>query len=99
MGPARNAESLEPMTSSYLVELSLLAPSGQDAVADEIKVFAEQLRPLVHLEKIDYRRPQPYSWSVYSDTVFVLILYPLFLANTLTAVEFHYSLVLTSVGN
>jgi len=44
------------MTSSYLVELSLLAPSGQDAVADEIKVFADQLRPLVHLEKIDYRR-------------------------------------------
>lgn len=44
------------MTSSYLVELSLLAPSGQDAVADEIKIFADQLRPLVHLEKIDYRR-------------------------------------------
>jgi len=54
----KSTENLEPMTSSYLVELSLLAPSGQDAVADEIKVFAEQLRPLVHLEKIDYRRLQ-----------------------------------------
>jgi len=52
----KSTENLEAMTSSYLVELSLLAPSGQDAVADEIKVFADQLRPLVHLEKIDYRR-------------------------------------------
>jgi len=58
MGQSKSADSLEPMTASYLVELSLLAPSGQDAVADEIKVFAEQLRPLVHLEKIDYRRLQ-----------------------------------------
>ena len=56
MGQAKSPDSLEPMTGSYLIELSLLAPSGQDAVADEIKVFAEQLRPLVHLEKIDYRR-------------------------------------------
>jgi len=52
----KSTENLEAMTSSYLVELSLLAPSGQDAVADEIKVFADQLRPFVHLEKIDYRR-------------------------------------------
>lgn len=58
MGQTKTPDSLEPMTSSYLVELSLVAPSGQDAVADEIKVFAEQLRPLVHLEKIDYRRLQ-----------------------------------------
>lgn len=56
MGQSKSPDSLEPLTSSYLVELSLLAPSGQDAVADEIKVFADQLRPLVHLEKLDYRR-------------------------------------------
>lgn len=61
MGQTKAPDSLEAMTGSYLVELSLLAPSGQDAVADEIKVFAEQLRPLVHLEKIDYRRLQSYS--------------------------------------
>nr|SVE88244.1 EOG090X0CKJ [Daphnia similis] len=61
MGQAKSPDSLEAMTGSYLVELSLLAPSGQDAVADEIKVFAEQLRPLVHLEKIGYRRLQSYS--------------------------------------
>ena len=63
MGQSKSADSLEAMTSSYLVELSLLAPSGQDAVADEIKVFAEQLRPLVHLEKIDYRR-LAYIWTI-----------------------------------
>jgi mediator of RNA polymerase II transcription subunit 18 len=62
MGQAKSPDSLESVTGSYLVELSLLAPSGQDAVADEIKVFAEQLRPLVHLEKIDYRRlQQPFT--------------------------------------
>ena len=59
MGQTKTPDSLEPMTSSYLVELSLVAP-GQDAVASEIQVFAEQLRPLVHLEKIDYRRFQNY---------------------------------------
>lgn len=58
MGQSKSPDSLEPLTGSYLVELSLLAPSGQDAVADEIKVFADQLKPLVHLEKTDYRRVQ-----------------------------------------
>lgn len=56
MGQSKTPDSLEALTGSYLVELSLLAPSGQDAVADEMKVFADQLRPLVHLEKLDYRR-------------------------------------------
>lgn len=49
-------EALEPMTGSYLVELSVLAPSGSDAVADDMKNFAEQLKPLVQMEKIDPRR-------------------------------------------
>lgn len=44
------------ITPSYLVELSVLAPSGQDAVAEDMRIFAEQLRPLVQLEKIDYKR-------------------------------------------
>ncbi|XP_011883391.1 PREDICTED: mediator of RNA polymerase II transcription subunit 18 [Vollenhovia emeryi] len=51
---------LEPMSEmisqSYLVELSVLAPSGQDAIAEDMRIFAEQLRPLVQLEKIDYKR-------------------------------------------
>ena len=46
----------EPMTASHLVELSVLAPSGSVAVADDMKNFAEQLKPLVNLDKVDPRR-------------------------------------------
>lgn len=46
----------EPFTKDHLVELSVLAPRGQDLVAENMKIFAEQLKPLVKLEKIDYRR-------------------------------------------
>lgn len=46
----------EPLSQSYMVELSVLAPSGQDAVAEDMRVFAEKLKPLVLLEKIDYKR-------------------------------------------
>lgn len=50
-------EAHEPMTSSHLVELSVLAPSGNDAVAEDMKNFSEQLKPLVVMDKIDPRRP------------------------------------------
>lgn len=46
----------EPLTKDHLVELSVLAPRGQDAVAENMKIFAEQLKPLVKLQKFDYRR-------------------------------------------
>ncbi|XP_053688143.1 mediator of RNA polymerase II transcription subunit 18 [Sabethes cyaneus] len=46
----------EPISQSYLVELSVLAPTGQDAIAEDMRIFAEQLKPLVQLEKIDYKR-------------------------------------------
>lgn len=46
----------EAISQSYLVELSVLAPSGQDAVAEDMRIFAEKLKPLVQLEKIDYKR-------------------------------------------
>lgn len=46
----------EPISQSYLVELSILAPTGQEVIAEEMRVFAEQLKPLVQLEKIDYKR-------------------------------------------
>lgn len=46
----------EPISQSYLVELSVLAPTGQDAIAEDMRQFAEQLKPLVVLEKIDYKR-------------------------------------------
>lgn len=51
-GPPPN----EPISQSYIVELSILAPSGQDVIAEDMRVFAEQLKPLVLLEKIDYKR-------------------------------------------
>lgn len=49
-------EMNEPISQSYLVELSVLAPTGQDAIGDEMRAFAEQLKPLVQLDKIDYKR-------------------------------------------
>ncbi|CAH0765831.1 unnamed protein product [Bemisia tabaci] len=56
MGQGKPPESVEPMSQSYLVELSVLAPNGQDAIGEDMKNFAEQLRPLVQLDKIDYKR-------------------------------------------
>lgn len=50
------AMNQEPVSQSYLVELSVLAPSGSDVVAEDMKVFADKLKPLVLLEKIDYKR-------------------------------------------
>lgn len=58
VGPSKPLENVEPISHSYLVELSVLAPSGQDAIAEDMKNFAEQLRPLVQLEKMDYKRLQ-----------------------------------------
>jgi len=50
-------DNLEPVTASHLVELSVLAPSGNDAVGEDMKIFADQLKPLVMLDKFDLRRP------------------------------------------
>lgn len=50
------SEALEPLTQSYLIEVSVVAPSGQYALADEIKAFCDQLKPLVQMEKVDPRR-------------------------------------------
>ena len=49
-------ENLEPITNSHLVELSVIAPSYQTAITDEMKQFAEFLKPLVSLENIDMRK-------------------------------------------
>lgn len=51
-----NTDSIEPLSLSYLVELNVVAPAGQDIVSDDMRNFAEQLKPLVHLEKIDPKR-------------------------------------------
>lgn len=53
-----NPESLEPVSQSYLIELSVLAPPSQESLGEEMKAFADQLKPLVELEKIDHARLQ-----------------------------------------
>ncbi|XP_037068951.1 LOW QUALITY PROTEIN: mediator of RNA polymerase II transcription subunit 18-like [Pollicipes pollicipes] len=49
-------ESWEPVGMSHLVELSVLAPQGHDASAEDVAQLREQLKPLVQLEKTDYHR-------------------------------------------
>ncbi|XP_063054201.1 mediator of RNA polymerase II transcription subunit 18 [Engraulis encrasicolus] len=51
-----NTENTEQLSLSSLVELSVLAPAGQDTVSEDMRAFAEQLKPLVHLEKIDPKK-------------------------------------------
>ncbi|XP_072172109.1 mediator of RNA polymerase II transcription subunit 18-like [Diadema setosum] len=43
---------LEPVSGSHLVELSVVAPSGSENVAEDMRTFAEQLKPLVVVDKI-----------------------------------------------
>ncbi|KAJ8669094.1 hypothetical protein QAD02_000353 [Eretmocerus hayati] len=56
MNQGKLPDGMEAISQSYLVELSVLAPSGQNAIGEEIRIFAEQLKPLVQLEKINYMR-------------------------------------------
>ncbi|XP_064482397.1 mediator of RNA polymerase II transcription subunit 18-like [Ornithodoros turicata] len=53
-----NPESIEPLSQSHIIELSVVAPAGQESLGDEMKMFADQLKPLVELEKIDHTRLQ-----------------------------------------
>lgn len=48
----------EALTNSHFVELSITAAFGQDAVAQDLKIFADQMRPIVNLEKSDFNRNQ-----------------------------------------
>lgn len=58
-GPLKPGESFsEPISQSYLVECSVLAATGQEQIGEEIKAFADQLRPLVTMDKIDPKRVQ-----------------------------------------
>jgi len=52
----KSAHDLEPVTASHYVEMSVVTPSGQDVVGEDMKNLAEQLKPLVHLDKVDHRR-------------------------------------------
>ncbi|XP_064635064.1 mediator of RNA polymerase II transcription subunit 18-like isoform X2 [Lineus longissimus] len=55
---SNNTETIEPLSQSYLVELSIVTTPGQEQVQDDMRNFAEQLKPLVQLDKIDHRRLQ-----------------------------------------
>ncbi|UJR31690.1 hypothetical protein I4U23_019171 [Adineta vaga] len=60
--PERNRNDMNPMvnrrlfTNSCFVEMSLIGSMHDDKVGDEMKSFAEQLKPLISLEKIDQKR-------------------------------------------
>jgi len=49
-------ENIEPLSNSHLVELSIVTPKTQELVGDDMRTFAEQLKPLVQLDKVDARR-------------------------------------------
>ncbi|XP_013381615.1 mediator of RNA polymerase II transcription subunit 18-like [Lingula anatina] len=53
-----DTDKVEALSKSYLVELGVVTVSGQDQVQEEMKNFAEHLKPLVHLEKTDLRKLQ-----------------------------------------
>ena len=40
-----NTDKVEQVTCSSLVELSVVAPHGQDQIQEDMKNFAEQLKP------------------------------------------------------
>ncbi|KXJ12677.1 Mediator of RNA polymerase II transcription subunit 18 [Exaiptasia diaphana] len=50
--------NLQLISESYLVEVGFSTAVQQDSVGDEIKAFAEHLKPLVHLDKVDHRKLQ-----------------------------------------
>ncbi|XP_041471883.1 mediator of RNA polymerase II transcription subunit 18-like [Lytechinus variegatus] len=50
--PGLPESSLDPMTNSRLVELSVVAPSGSENVPEDMRLFAEQLKPLVIVDKL-----------------------------------------------
>lgn len=46
-------ESTQPFSQTYLVELTAFASSNQDRASDELRNFAECLKPIVNMEKTD----------------------------------------------
>ncbi|XP_004207342.1 mediator of RNA polymerase II transcription subunit 18 [Hydra vulgaris] len=51
-----NLSNIMPMTDSYLVELTLHTLVQQDSLCEEMKAFAEHLKPIVVLDKIEQKR-------------------------------------------
>lgn len=52
----KGQQELEAVTNSHYVEMSVVTPTGQDIVGEDMKNMAEQLKPLVNLDKVDSRR-------------------------------------------
>lgn len=46
---------IQPLTDSFFVELYATSPVQQDALAEELKTFAEHLKPMCSLERCDQR--------------------------------------------
>ncbi len=44
-GDTGELDSAQPVSAHYLVELSAVAPSGQDNIGLEMRMFAEGLKP------------------------------------------------------
>lgn len=59
MGTGMAKDNLEQMTMSHMVELSVLTTKTDMSVAEDLRALADQLKPLVQLERIDYRRLWP----------------------------------------
>lgn len=45
-------------SSSHLVEISAPATARDETVSSELKIFAQSLRPIVHLDKVDNKKMQ-----------------------------------------
>lgn len=53
-----NLDNIIPLSKSHLVEVSTISNSGDEQAALGIQTFADQLKPLVNLEKKDPRRSE-----------------------------------------
>ncbi|XP_046848744.1 mediator of RNA polymerase II transcription subunit 18-like [Xenia sp. Carnegie-2017] len=51
-----DTEHPEAISSSYLVEASVISSVQQNSVGDELKAFTDNLKPVVLLEKVDHRK-------------------------------------------
>lgn len=52
----KGSNELDPVSGSHYVEMSVVTPTGQDIVGEDMRNLAEQLKPLVNLDKVDHRR-------------------------------------------
>ena len=47
--PGNVTDNIEPLTSSYLVELSVVERSHQEQIQDDMKSFSDQLKPYPYI--------------------------------------------------